>query len=436
MQPALKKASDPGSSPDDKVQGPNGQPAQWSAFTKAAFRFGFVYLGLFNLETILHLFPFPPFTQLFWIFDLARGKTVHWVSKHLLHVAHDFGTDYLNPASGSKDTTYYYVQALCYLLAALIATFIWSVWGRKQREYTWLYRWFLVYLRVSVAVALISYGTAKIFPYQFAPLASSQLVDMYGHSTRNELLWVSMQVSPVYSFFGGLMEVIGGSLLMIPAFSTLGALISLGVIGNVLMLNFGYDVAVKLLVIHLALMAIVILLPEAPRLCDFFLWNRRVPQVADKPLFQRKSLNRALVILQIAFGILLISYDLYRSHQLSSQMIASRNVPLYGIWFVNDYQIKGQSRPPLSDNPHRWQRVIVNSADQVVVQVMTGASQSLYLHSDPRMKSFILTEDGMPNWIAELTYDDSKPGSLLLRGKWAAYRSSCAYTGRTNRNFP
>ncbi|MGC1416034.1 MAG: hypothetical protein WA817_12165, partial [Candidatus Acidiferrum sp.] len=183
-----------------------------------------------------------------------------------------------------------------------------------------------------------------------------------------------MGVSPVYSFFGGLMEVVAGLLLMVPRLSTLGALLSTAAMGNVLMLNFGYDVGAKLLVINLIVMGIIILLPEVTRLSNFFFWNRSLPAEADKPLFRRRSLHRAALVLQIAFGVLLFSYEAYRSYQMSSQLIASKTAPLSGIWFVDDYEINGTPRLPLNNNEHRWQRMIVDSSDQVVVQVMTGAT--------------------------------------------------------------
>ena len=417
MQPTRQTESGSGLPLSREQQAPVSPGTRWSAPERIAFRFGFVYFALFNLEVILHLLPFPPFTQLFWLFDMVRWNTVLWVSRHVLHVAHDFGTDYLNTTAGTKDTTYYYVQTLCYLVVAIIASLVWSWFDRKRQEYAGCHRWFLLLLRASLATALISYGAAKVFPYQFPPPALSQFIQIYGNSTRNQLLWISMGVAPTYSCFGGLVEVIAGLLLMVPQLATLGALMSSAVVGNVLMLNFGYDVGAKLLVINLAAMGLVILLPDMGKLADFFLWNRNTSAVSEKPFFRRQSLNRAILVLQVAFGILLLSYDLYRSYQLSSQIVISRNAPLSGIWAVDDYEISGQPRPAMSDNPHRWQRLIVNSTDQAQVQVMTGGVQALYLRCDPHAKSFVLTESGVPSWIAELTYDDSKPGFLVLNGK-------------------
>ena len=416
MQQETLLTSPPISAPREEHL-PVGAPVRWTPATRVAFRFGFVYFALFNFDVLLHLLPFPPFTQILWLFNSVRGHLVVWVSKQVLHLAHDFATDYLNPTTGTKDTTYYYVQALCWFTIAAIAALLWSLWDRKRLEYAWLHRWFLLVLRVSLAAAMISYGAAKLFAYQFPAPLPSQLVAFLGNSTRNDLLWMFMGVSPVYSFFGGLIEVIGGVLLMVPNLATLGALISVGAVGNVLMLNFGYDVGAKLLIIHLMLMAIIILLPDVPRLANVFVWNRNAPAAVPKPLFRRRALDRAMLVLQIAFAVVLLSYDTVRSYQHSEELAASRNVPLHGIWFVDEYRINGEPRPPMSDNPHRWQRLIINSDDQVVVQVMTGATQSLFPHLNARAKKLVLTEEGLPGWIAELDYDDSTAGRLVLAGK-------------------
>jgi hypothetical protein len=40
-------------------------------------------------------------------------------------------------------------------------------------------------------------------------------------------------------------------------------------------------------------------------------------------------------------------------------------------------------------------------------------------HPAPGRKSLVLTQPGNPNWVAELSYDDSKAASLVLSGKMA-----------------
>src|SRR5271165_5188084 len=110
----------------ERVQGDACAP--WSGLKKIAFRFAFVYFGLCNLSTALYLLAFPPFTQLYLLLEWLQWTCVLWVS---------------------KDTTFAYVSVFCFLVIAAITTIVWSLWDRKRRQYVWLHRWFLVYLRLS-----------------------------------------------------------------------------------------------------------------------------------------------------------------------------------------------------------------------------------------------------------------------------------------------
>ncbi len=246
---------------------------------------------------------------------------------------------------------------------------------------------------------------------------SSQLIQPLGNLYPERILWASMGTSASYAFFCGVMEIAAGLLLTIPRLATAGALLALADMVNVLMLNLGYDLKVKLTSINLSLMALVILLPQVGRLTDFLVLNRSVPAADEPPLFQRRSLARAAIALQLAFGIVLTTYNLYRVHQATEAIASARNTPLYGIWLVDDYVVRGQPITALSTDAHRWQRFIVEDKDNVVVQVMTGATNLLLLHSDPASNRIVLTQSGNPNWAGELSYDHSQPDRLVLNGK-------------------
>jgi len=393
------------------------QSPRWKLGTKIAFRFAFLYSSLYNLYIPLHLLAFPPFSQINALYDSASNTIVHWVSRQVLHLSHDFARDYLNTSAGSKDTTFDYVQVLCFLVVAVVATVVWSLVDRRRRNYEWLYKWFIVYMRLSLAAAMIPYGAIKIFPYQFPPPTLSKMLGTYGNSSPSDLMWTFMGASHSYSVFGGALELLAGVLLVVPRLATLGALICAAAMSNVLMLNLGYDFFVKLISIHLLLMAIVILLPDALRLFDFFVLNRTVRLAPPRPLSQRIWLNRTLVGLQIAFGLLLVVHDLRRAHEIVSLRDAGKNTPLYGVWSVDDFSVDAQPRPPLVNDPLRWQRFVVESNEGVAIQEMNGSLLYLHLHPNSLRSAFSLTRYDDPSWVAEFTYDNSSPGSLSLAGK-------------------
>ena len=411
-------------------------PARWNPATKIAFRFAFVYFLLYNLFIPLHLLPFPPFSQIYRLYSWLSSIAVRWVSVHVLFLKHNFATDYLNTSAQSKDTTFDYVQALCFLIIAVLATVIWSLLDRRRQNYQWLHKWFMVYLRLSLAAAMIPYGAAKIVPAQFPAPTLSRMFDTYGNSSPASLLWTFMGASRSYSIFGGAAELIGGLLLVVPRLATLGALISAAVMANVLMLNVGYDVAVKLGSIHLVLMALIIVLPDGLQLVDFFVRHRTARLTPIPPLVRKIWLNRAFVVLQIAFGFVLLVHDLQQWHHMAAQIEADKNTALFGIWSVDDFNFDMHPAPPLLSDTLRWQRFIVETTDGAAIQGMTGSLQYVYFHPNPGGKSFTLTRYGDPDWVAEFTYDNAGPDHLVLTGTLNGRAASIRLHKEDESKFP
>ena len=393
------------------------ETARWHLGTKIAFRFAFIYFLLDTLYVPFHFVPIPPLPQILDKYDSLWNVIVHWVSNQVLHLQHDFTMDYLNTANTSKDTTYVYVQALCYLVIAVVGTVIWSLLDRNRPNYEPLHKWFRVYLRLVLAAGMIPYGAVKIFPQQFPAPSLSKLLQTYGDSSPMGLMWTFMGASRSYTFFGGALELLAGMLLVIPQLATLGALVCIGVMSNVFMLNIGYDVPVKLGSIHLLLMAGIVVAPDLRRLADFFVLNRKVEPAVVRPLFRSKWLNRAAVVLQVAFGVVLLSYNLYRSDHWAKQLVEFREkAPLYGIWSVDEFKVDGNAgTPPFPDQP-RWQRIVIESPSDGMVEPAKGPNQYFLLHFDPQKKDFSMTTQADSNWLAEFTYENPQPELLVLTG--------------------
>ncbi len=394
------------------------ETARWRLGTKIAFRFAFIYFLLDTLYVPFHFVPIPPLTQILDKYNSLWNTIVHWISNQVLHLQHDFTWGFLNTVGGSKDTTYDYVQVLCFLVIAAVATVIWSLLDRNRPNYEQMHKWFIVYLRLVLAAAMIPYGAAKIFPWQFPAPSLSKLLQTYGDSSPMGLMWTFMGASRSYSFFGGALELLAGMLLVIPRLATLGALVCIGVMSNVLMLNIGYDVPVKLGSIHLLLMAGIVVAPDLRRLADFFVLNRKVEPAVVRPLLRSKWLNRAAVVLQVAFGVVLLSYNLYQDDHRAKQLVEFREkAPLYGIWSVDEFKVDGNVvTPPLPDQP-RWQRIVIESPSDGMVEPARGPNQYFFLHFDPQKKAFSMTTPVDPNWLAEFTYENPQPDLLLLTGK-------------------
>src|SRR2546430_5445346 len=73
--------------------------------------------------------------------------------------------------------------------------------------------------------------------------------------------------------------------------TTLGALVGIAVFSNIFALNLGYDLPIKIYSLHILLVCLFLVLPDAPRLVRFFLLNQEVASLSENGLFHLRRLN-------------------------------------------------------------------------------------------------------------------------------------------------
>ena len=387
---------------------------KWNLGTLIAFRFVFTYLVLYNL-------PLP--TRLPSVEDYLEGsfqnvwwKIVPWVASHILHLPRAIT---IFPG-GSGDTTFNYVQVLCFLALAAASTILWSLLDRKRNNYERLYQWLRLSVRLVLGMWMLFYGALKVIPSQMPAPSLFALNDTYGESSPMGLLWTFMGASRGYEMFAGSAEMLGGLLLFVPGLATLGALVCIGVLTNVFMLNMCYDVPVKLFSFHLLLMAVFLVAPDLPGLSQLLVFRRKSHLKAISPLFQSKWLNRGLLVSQLVLGLFLATLSLCLSDQYSKQEAVKP--PLYGAWLVEEYAIDGQSKPPLTTDSTRWRRMFVEFPGWVVIQSMTDELQGFGVKVDETTKSLAFSKRIDSNWKAELTYQNPQPDLLILEGQLGGHR--------------
>jgi hypothetical protein len=376
---------------------------RWHPFTRAGFRFAFVYLVLYNVPFPLNALPYvdkaAEFYNSFW------NSIVPRVARTVLH------TEVSTAYNGSGDRAFDYVLVALLLLISLVIMVIWTLFDRKRLSYPTLYRWLNLYLRFSLGTAMIGYGAFKVISSQFAPPTLDRLLQSYGDSSPMGLLWTFMGASEPYTMFVGFAEMIAGILLFPRKTSTLGALMSIGVLSNVVALNFSYDVPVKLYSSHLLAMAVFLALPDARRLANFFVLDRPVECVRAEPLFRRPLWHRSALVFSSLFLIAVTGTALYQSYNQRQQLTAQRS-PLYGIWEVEEFNL-GQSTPTTSA-PH-WRRMIFDSPIRVAVQT-ADVIERLLLELDQEKRTLTLHKRGDPAWNMVLTYQQVSPEIVTLAG--------------------
>lgn len=221
--------------------------------------------------------------------------------------------------TGSGDTALDYLH-ICSLAAfTVFIVTVWSVLDPKRASYPTLHLWLRMFLRYALAGTLLSYGLDKVFPTQFRPPTLTRLVEPFGNFSPMGVLWTFMGASMPYTIFSGIAECAAGLLLLFRRTATLGALLSIAVLLNVVVLNFCYDVPVKLFSSHLLLTAIVVAGPDLHKLFDFFVRQRAISRVeeAGPPLTNHWVRAAALTVQALFLAMIAMhaieTYSLYRS---------------------------------------------------------------------------------------------------------------------------
>jgi uncharacterized membrane protein YphA (DoxX/SURF4 family) len=383
----------------------NDRP-RWSLVARITFRFCFVFFLLLNV-------PYPD------------GAIVSWVGRHVLRL----GAVTQGPFTGSGDTTFAYVAFGCVLAAAILLTILWSAIDRKRTNYARLHQWLRLGVRLMLGSAMLTYGGMKLIPTQMPAPPLSALLETYGESSPMRLLWTFIGASKAYQSFCGASEMLGGILLFIPGLTTLGSLISVAVLANVVMLNLCYDVPVKLYSLQLLLMAIFLVAPDLRKLADIFVFHRPTTLSPGTSLFKRRWLNRSIAALLLIVGIGYAALSLVDSYQGRKWWATE---PAYaGAWSVEEYVVDGTQHSDAT----RWRRFIVDHGGRLTVQYMAAPQDKFMFKFDESKKSFVLTNPGDRNWKAELAVQDRGNGAIQLDGQFGGHRIQAKLQREPERTF-
>jgi len=220
---------------------------QWSNTKKS----GIVFLAIFLLFQLI---------PLGWLTNILGENILQIKGFHQIKM------------TGSGDTTFDYVGLLLVFILSIIgfiSTYFISI---KQSIAEKIYAYAEIYMRYLLGIMLISYGFAKLTEAgQFSEPGFGRLDQTYGESSPMGLVWTFMGASRAYTIFAGFFEIIPGFLLLFRKTKLIGALIAIAVMLNIVLLNFCYDIPVKLFSSLLLIMAVIIAYPNIKNIARFLM---------------------------------------------------------------------------------------------------------------------------------------------------------------------
>ena len=421
MGPAVQAA------PEVPAAGPQPGSERWSLVRRIGFRLACAYFLLYNLPAMGHVNLLDAIPGMPWLSEhyiRAWRAIVPWVAIHVFGLSGPV-TVY-PPVNGSGDTTLDYIENLCLLVLSVFIALVWSVADRKRSNYHRLDSYLRIYVRYALSFTLFGYGFAKVFPTQFIFPTLSRLAEPLGEFSPMGLLWNFMGYSTAYIIFSGAAEATGATLLLFRRTTTLGTLVSGGVLLNVVMLNFCYDVPVKLYSSNLLLMAIFLMAPDARRLVNLLVLNRATQPtdltVPPVPVPWIRPRWRKFGVL--AFRIAFVGYFLFGTVKGSwegyRQYVVNRpKAPLYGLYEVESFNRNGQDAPPLDTDTSRWKKVVIQFPTALSVRMMDDSPRIYTTEYDAAKSTVTLAGDPDKSKKNAFTYTRPDGDHVILKGTLA-----------------
>jgi hypothetical protein len=310
------------------------------------------------------------------------------------------------------------VAALLGVAAAVVYTLRESNVERAERVRTAAW----VAIRYFLAFELTRYGMAKVVGMQFYRrfyLLDSRVVDL----KPMHLAWSFFGQSYAYQAVTGAIEIASALLLCFRRTTTLGACVLLAVMSNVVLVNYWFDVSVKLFSTIYLVMIGYVLAMEAKRFWAFFISDAPVPPrryLASASASASASLaHRACVALVIGIAAADIVHEAVKHRLFTDE-------PLLGAWDVSKREGLDELAP---EAKQPWSKVYFEKGDYGFVRVgqartrftfavdeanrtlrvtsAAGASAPVFegaLDREARSARFTGTHDGHP-FALELTRD-------------------------------
>lgn len=371
---------------------------EWGLVRRILFRFGLLYFVLYALP-----FPFANLLRLVngvhgWF--RLEGEPPQWIVEGLKYLQYyteywqerttwlgaklsangwvDLEVIHQHTGQGHGDTAHDLIKLGVSAILAALVTILWSLFDRRRSHHRGTGKWLHLGVRWYLAFVLLGYGIVKFYSPQFSDPSLQQLTNPIGDTSPMGLVWTFMGFSRPYEVCSGLGETLAGLLLFSRRTSLLGCFVAIPVMANVVLLNWMFDVPVKLHSTNLLLFAIALTVPDWARLRAVFCTNRPVP-AADLRLARSRWLTTPLIILGSAW----VAFHLYTAHTQNmdrTEHRAQSKPELYGVWEVEKMIRDGKEVAP--DDLSRWKSLAIDVNDRAWVRTITDQTSWLHYGED------------------------------------------------------
>jgi hypothetical protein len=346
----------------------------------------------------------------FEFYYLAMDAMVTWTGEYILQL----GKLERTAVTGSGDTFFDYINVISTALLAVCASLLFIFISKSDKHYSTLRAIVITYARYYLAIYMLSYGIAKLYELQFPFPSIVRLDQSIGDASPMGLLWSFMGYSGSYSFFGGLCEVLGGTLLFFRRTTVIGALVTLGVMVNVAMLNYAYDVPVKLFSTHLVFFCFVIISPNLLRLAQFFFGRKTVSLTEEGLTLEGWWISRMRVFMKAIIIISFPAFIIWDDRELLAQRTMRH--PFNAVYTPIDFSIQSKTPYEILPDSIRWNKMIFNNG-AATIEYRDSQKQTFTAVIDSVQRTIRLTSSMDSSQVNTFSYEFTSDSTFTLFGR-------------------
>ncbi len=335
---------------------------------------------------------------------------VKWFGENVFHLKSAYTSILVS------DSTGLYIHVFIVFIISVLISVAWTILDKHGNNLDKLKYWFKVIISYYLSMQLFEYGFNKLFKYQFYLPEPNTLFTPIGGLSPDILYWSTMGTSYSYTVFMGLLEIISAILLLFKRTRLLGAIIAMGILINITMINFGFDISVKLYSCFLLFLSIVIISPDLKKLFVFFILNKQVitsewaPTINSKKRILFYSIFKSLIIGLILFDTLFVYFVTNNFNDDKAQRPF-----LHGAYNVKIFVKNNDTLAPLQTDKYRVKRIFIHREGYLIAQSMNDEMQDYKLRYEIINNKLILESYDSSKVILDYTYN-KMDSTLFLSG--------------------
>ncbi len=343
----------------------------------------FSVTSLFVLLGILFIpFPFQLIGFQQRLTDFLFGPLIHIVADVFL------GIQLKNTNVHSDSVSMYVLVLILFVLSVIIVLLLQYV--KKWKEYRdKIFHGIYLLACYYLLLLLLKYGLDKIFKSQFYLPEPNTLYTPLGQIDKDLLYWTSMGTSRFYNICTGAVEVLASLFLFFKRTRMAGILLAAAAMVQVALINFGFDISVKLYSLFLLFLSVYLLYPFYKRLWQFFVVQKEaIPPVAKGPvLFKHPFWSVFIKWLAMGFIFLEALYPYIKANNFNDDM--AKRPYLHGAYKVQQL-ISGTDTLTGNDLPVK--RFFIHRNGYMIFQDAADNMQDYRFSYDKAEELYVLTD--------------------------------------------